>query len=108
METRQFAPHAGPAGPAACFLCCVAVIFLAFAASAQCVSNGGFEDGLPPDTPSAQWNATGDFYHWTNPEEAHTGSQYAYFCLAADGTTPLTNASGSIQQTVNLPAKSQI
>ncbi len=104
MGTRQSAPCAGPADPAACFLCCLVVASLARAASAQSINNGGFEDGLPPDTPSAQWNAAGDFCHWSNPGKAYTGSQYAYFGLAADGVTPLTDASGSIEQTINLPA----
>ncbi len=81
----------------------LAVVFLACAASAQSINNGGFEDGLPPGTPPAQWSVSGDFYHWTNPGKAHTGSQYAYFGLAADGMTPLANASGSIEQTINLP-----
>ena len=82
----------------------VALLFLAHTAFAQLISNAGFEDGLPPGTPPAQWNTTGDFFHWTNPAKAHTGSQNAYFGLAADGMTPLTNASGSIEQSINLLA----
>jgi hypothetical protein len=78
----------------------VGILFLARAASAQLISNGAFEDGLPPGWPPALWNATGDFFHWTNPDKAHTGSQYAYFGIEADGTTPLTNGSGSIEQSI--------
>jgi hypothetical protein len=78
----------------------VGILFLARAASAQLISNGGFEDGLAPGSAPAQWNATGDFFHWTNPGKAHAGSQYAYFGIAADGTTPLTNGSGSIEQSI--------
>ncbi len=82
----------------------VAAIFLANCLSAQSISNGTFEDGLPPGTPPAQWDTTGDFYHWTNPGKAHTGSQYAYFGIASDGMTPMTNSSGSIEQPINLLA----
>lgn len=82
----------------------VAAIFLADCLSAQSISNGTFEDGLPPGTPPAQWDTTGDFYHWTNPGKAHSGSEYAYFGIASDGMTPPTNSSGSIEQTINLPA----
>ena len=78
----------------------VAALLVARAAFAQLISNGGFEDGLPSGSPPAQWQVTGDFFHWTNPSKAHTGSQYAYFGIAADGTTPLTNGSGSIQQSI--------
>lgn len=78
----------------------IALLSFAHAASAQLISNGGFEDGLPSGSPPAQWDATGDFFHWTNPSKAHTGSQYAYFGIAADGTTPLTNGSGSIEQSI--------
>ena len=78
----------------------IGFLLVAHAASAQLISNGAFEDGLAPGSPPAQWNATGDFFHWTNPGKAHTGSQYAYFGIAADGTTPLTNGSGSIEQSI--------
>ena len=78
----------------------VAALLVARAAFAQLISNGGFEDGLPSGSPPAQWQVTGNFFHWTNPSKAHTGSQYAYFGIAADGTTPLTNGSGSIQQSI--------
>ena len=81
----------------------LAAIFMAIPAAAQPISNGGFEDGLPPGTAPAQWVATGDFYHWTNPSKAHTGSQYAYFGVGADGITPLTHTSGSIEQAAVLP-----
>ena len=77
------------------------LLLVAHAASAQLISNGGFEDGLPSGSPPAQWNATGDFFHWTNPGRAHAGSQYAYFGISADGTTPLTNGSGSIEQSIS-------
>jgi len=78
----------------------VGLLILARAASAQLISNGGFEDGLPSGSPPEQWTVIGDFFHWTNPGKAHTGSQYAYFGIAADGTTPLTNGSGSIEQSI--------
>ena len=81
----------------------LAAILMAIPAAAQPISNGGFEDGLPTGTPPAQWVATGDFYHWSNPSKAHTGSQYAYFGVGADGITPLTHTSGSIEQAVILP-----
>jgi len=79
-------------------------MLVAHAASAQLISNGGFEDGLAPGSRPAQWNASGDFFHWTNPAKAHMGSQYAYFGIAADGTTPLTNGSGSIEQSITFIA----
>lgn len=78
----------------------VAVLFLTHGAFGQLISNGGFEDGLPDGWPPAQWTMSGDFYHWTNPSKAHTGSQYAYFGLGVDGITPLTNGSGSIEQSI--------
>jgi len=78
----------------------IALLLVAHAASAQLISNGGFEDGLAPGSSPSQWDVTGDFFHWTNPGKAHTGSQYAYFGIAADGTTPLTNGSGSIEQSI--------
>jgi hypothetical protein len=79
----------------------IGLLLVAHAASAQLISNGGFEDGLTSGSRPTQWNATGDFLHWTNPAKAHTGSQYAYFGIAADGTTPLTNGSGSIEQSIS-------
>jgi hypothetical protein len=77
------------------------LLLVGHAASGQLISNGGFEDGLAPGSPPAQWNTTGDFFHWTNPGKAHMGSQYAYSGIAADGTTPLTNGSGSIEQSIS-------
>jgi hypothetical protein len=73
---------------------------VAHAVSAQLLSNGSFEDGLAPGSPPAQWNATGDFFHWTSPAKAHTGLQYGYFGISADGMTPLSNGSGSIEQSI--------
>jgi murein DD-endopeptidase MepM/ murein hydrolase activator NlpD len=66
--------------------------------NAQSLNNGGFESGL------SGWTVSGSFYHWTNSARAHSGSQYAYFGVAANGTTPLTNGAGSIYQTVTIPA----
>ncbi len=82
----------------------VASVFAASALVAQSISNGGFEHGLGPGSPPAQWAATRHFYHWTNPNKAHSGSQYACFGLGPNGMMPLTNASGSLEQTMNLLA----
>jgi hypothetical protein len=82
----------------------VAALIVAHAAFAQSTSNGGLEDGPPPGSTPADWIVSGDFYHWTNPSKAHTGPQYAYFGIAADGTTPLTNCSGSIEQAISFIA----
>ena len=66
--------------------------------SAQSITNGGFETDL------TGWNPTGSFYTFNNPSKAHTGSRYAYFGVAADGTTPLLNGSGSTYQSISIPA----
>src|SRR5436309_11631064 len=73
-------------------------------ASAQTINNGGFEDGLPAGSPPAVWTVTGSFYHWTDQNKAHGGSQYAYFGVSANGSTPLVNGSGSIEQTISIPS----
>ena len=71
---------------------------LSATAQTELIVNGGFESGLP------SWTQTASFYTFNNSARAHSGSQYAYFGVAVNGTTPLTNGAGSIYQTVTIPA----
>lgn len=76
------------------------LLFFAIAlcsAKADLIGNGGFESGL------ANWTASGSFFYRNNSARAHLGSQYAYFGVASDGITGLTNGAGSIYQTVTIP-----